>query len=95
MKYIFLLCILITATANSQDIVFKGQLLDASTKDPVVYANLSFLDTEKGISSNEDGTFRMYLNQKYLSGKIHISCLNYQDTIVQASTFQNSVLYTA
>lgn len=96
MKYIFLLCILITATGNSQNsqnIVFKGQLLDASTKDPVVYANLSFLDTEKGISSNEDGTFRMYLNQKYLSGKIHISCLNYQDTIVQASTLQNSVLY--
>ena len=93
MKYIFLLCLLITATANSQRIVFKGQLLNASTKDPVIYANLSFLDSEQGISSNEDGTFRMYLEEKYLNSRLHVSCLNYQDTIVQASALQNSVLY--
>lgn len=93
MRYLFVFFFLITYFTNAQRVVFKGQLLDASTKDPVVYANLSFLDTEKGISSNEDGTFRMYLDEKYLSGKIHISCLNYKDTIVQASSLQNTVLY--
>jgi hypothetical protein len=93
MKFIFLFCLGIIGSANAQSVVFKGQLLDATTKDPVVFANLSFLDTEKGISSNEDGTFRMYLNEKYMTGKIHISCLNYKDTIVQANTLQNSVLY--
>jgi len=93
MKYFFLFFFLTATFVHAQRVVFKGQLLDAATKDPVVYANLSFLDTEKGISSNEDGTFRMYLDKKYLSGKIHISCLNYNDTIIQASTLQNSVLY--
>ena len=93
MRYFFILFFLIANLASAQRLVFKGQLLDASTKDPVVYANLSFLDTEKGISSNEDGTFRMYLDQKYLSGRIHISCLNYHDTIVKADALQNSKFY--
>lgn len=77
----------------SQNIVFQGSLLDAVTKEPIVYANLSFLKSEKGISTTEEGTFRMYLDQKFLSQKIHISCLNYKDTLVSAKALHNSVLY--
>lgn len=93
MKKAYLIFFLITTSLYSQRIIFKGKLLDASTKEPVVYANISFLKTEKGISSNEDGTFIMYLDKYFLSGKVHISCLNYKDTIVSASVLQNSTFY--
>ncbi len=93
MKQIFLAFLFITCSLNAQRITFEGKLLDAITKEPVVYANLSFLNTEKGISSNEDGSFSMYLDQKYLQGKIHISCLNYKDTIISATALQKGVVY--
>ena len=76
----------------SQEVLFKGRLLDAKTKVPVVYANISFLKTSKGVSSTEDGTFAMSINQKYLNGNVHISCLNYKDTIVKAATLNATTL---
>ena len=65
-KNIFLL-LFVTVQAFGQQNVFKGTLLDAKTKDPVVYVNISFLKTTKGISSTEEGTFLMYINQRYLN----------------------------
>ncbi|MGK0412223.1 MAG: hypothetical protein ACJA1B_000414 [Polaribacter sp.] len=35
----------------------------------------------------------MNLSEKYLNYQVHISCLNYKDTIVLASTIQNNRLY--
>ncbi len=91
-KKIFLL-LFITVQAFGQQNVFKGKLLDAKTKAPIVYANISFLNTTKGISSTEKGTFLMYINPKYLKGKVHVSCLNYKDTIVNASDINSKTLF--
>jgi hypothetical protein len=93
MRYVFCILLFTVFSANAQKIIFEGTLLDAQTKEPVVYANISFLNSEKGISSNEDGTFRMYIDQKFLSQKIHVSCLNYKDTIVTAQSIQKGILY--
>lgn len=92
MKKLFFFLFLST-TVFSQRIDFTGKLLDKETKAPVVYANISFLKSNKGISTNEDGTFEMRLPKKYLEFKVHISCLNYQDTIVFAKDLQNSTLF--
>ena len=91
MKKIFFLLFVVTQVF-SQQVSFRGTLLDAKTKTPVVYANISFLETTKGISTKENGSFSMYIHQKYMNGKIHISCLNYQDTIVSAITINNNIL---
>ena len=90
-KSIFLL-FFITAQVFSQQVLFKGTLLDSKTKMPVVFANISFLETTKGISSTEKGSFKMYIHKKYMNGMIHISCLNYKDTVVNASDLNNTIL---
>lgn len=87
------LLLFVTVQVFSQQATFKGTLLDAKTKAPIVYANISFLQTTKGISTTEDGTFFMYINQKYLKGKVHVSCLNYKDTIVNAADINNAVVF--
>ncbi|MBL4642496.1 MAG: carboxypeptidase-like regulatory domain-containing protein [Flavobacteriaceae bacterium] len=92
MKRSVFLILLVTAQVCSQQVSFKGTLLDSKTKKPVVYANISFLETTKGISSTENGSFQMYINQKYMKGKVHVSCLNYKDTIVNALELNNTVL---
>lgn len=95
MKRIVLLFLFFSCLLNAQRVEFKGKLVDRDTEKPVVYANLSFLDNQKGISTTENGTFLMYIDQKDLNSSIHISCLNYKDTIVLAKTLLNATLKLA
>lgn len=90
-KLIFFLCI--STQLFSQQVIFKGKLVDKETKQPIVYANISFLNSDKGISSKENGEFEISIDKKLLESKIHFSCLNYKDTIVLASDLQNKTLY--
>ena len=93
MKKIIFIIFLITTSVFAQKTEFKGELLDKNTNEPLVYANLSFLDSNLGISTIEDGTFIMYIDKKFLDSKIHISCLNYKDTIVIAKDILNTTLF--
>lgn len=77
----------------SQSINLKGKLLDSNTKEPIVYANISFLKSNKGISSLEDGTFNLEIDKKLLKEKVHVSCLNYKDTIVFANQLNDKILF--
>lgn len=89
----FFFFLLLSTTLFSQKTEFKGKLLDAKTKEPIAYANISFLNSYKGISSNEDGTFSLSIENKDLITKVHISCLNFKDTVVVAKEIQNKKLY--
>lgn len=58
-----------------------------------MYANISFLKANTGISSDENGTFNLSIDKKLLNEKVHISCLNYKDTIVFAKELQKKILF--
>lgn len=88
-----ILFFLIFAQSFSQNIRFHGRLLDADSKEPVIYANISFLNSDKGISSQENGEFELTIEEKLLRSKVHISCLNYRDTILLAIELQNKTLF--
>ena len=88
-----LLLLFVCSQSFSQTINFKGKLLDKETNKPVVYANVSFLKSNRGISSLEDGTFNLEIDRNLLKEQLHISCLNYKDTIVLASNIQNKTLF--
>ena len=92
MKIIIFL-LFICSQAFSQTINFKGKLLDKKTDEPIVYANISFLKTNTGISSLEDGTFSLEIKESLLKEKVHVSCLNYKDTIVFAEELYNKTLF--
>ena len=63
-KLIFFL--FISAQLFSQQVIFKGKLVDKETKLPIVYANISFLNSDKGISSKENGEFEILIDKKLL-----------------------------
>jgi len=88
-----ILVFLISLSIQSQTVLLKGKLLDASTNQPIVYANISFLKGDKGISSQENGVFSLEIEENELKEKIHISCLNYKDTVVFAKDLQNKTLF--
>lgn len=93
MRFAFVLFLLFSITSNAQRVYLKGKILDHKTKEPVVYANLSFMSSSDGTSTQEDGSYRLYVFKNYLKTKVHISCLNYKDTIVLASQLKEGLVY--
>lgn len=94
MKRILLASIyVITVCSFAQTVNFQGQILDKNTNAPVVFANLSFLNSEKGVSTNRQGVFTMNVKSELLETSLHISNLNYHDTVVKAANIQDKILY--
>ncbi|ADV49712.1 hypothetical protein Celal_2423 [Cellulophaga algicola DSM 14237] len=81
----FLLFILGLNVLTAQDIFFEGVVYDSKTEETIPFVNLSFLNTLKGTSSDEEGHFFMNLPSSFLEKQLHISSLGYKDTIVAAA----------
>lgn len=75
---------------NAQEVLFEGHVYDKKTKEPIPYVNLSFLNTLKGSSTDEEGRFFLDLPTSYLQKKLHISSLGFKDTIVDAQLIYTS-----
>ena len=83
MKFL-LFFLLFVFQVQAQEVLFEGYVYDNKTKKPIPYVNLSFLNTLKGASTDEDGHFYLNVPKPFLEKKIHISSLGYNDTIVNA-----------
>ncbi len=70
---------------HAQEVLFEGHIYDQKTKETIPYVNLSFLNTLKGTSTDEEGHFFIDIPTSYLEKKVHISSLGFKDTIVDAS----------
>ena len=51
--------------AIAENVNFWGKLVDKNTNAPIIYANISFLETNRGITTTEVGTFIMNLPKKF------------------------------
>ncbi|MRI02042.1 carboxypeptidase-like regulatory domain-containing protein [Kriegella sp. EG-1] len=89
----FLFPLLFIAQINAQEVLFEGNVFDSKTKEPIPYVNLSFLNTLKGTSTDENGHFYLDIPNELLEHKVHISSLGYKDTIVVAQTVYKSKLF--
>ncbi|MEP3208769.1 MAG: carboxypeptidase-like regulatory domain-containing protein [Maribacter sp.] len=85
-----LFSLFISFQLQAQEVLFEGHVYDHKTKQPIPYVNLSFLNTLKGTSTDEQGHFFLDLPINLLDRQVHISSLGYNDTIVNAR-----VLYTS
>ena len=74
----FYLLILLLSISFSQDFKFLGTILDIETKEPIIDANIVFIENDFGAASDINGNFSMTnLNrQKY---EILISAIGYKD----------------
>lgn len=76
--------LLFVVQLTAQEVLFEGKVFDSKTKEPIPYVNLSFLNTLKGTSTDEEGHFFLDIPESLLENQIHISSLGYTDTIVRA-----------
>ena len=83
MKYI-LFPLFFAFQLQAQEVLFEGHVYDNKTKEPIPYVNLSFLNTLKGTSTDDQGHFFIDIPTPYLEKKIHLSSLGFKDTIIDA-----------
>ncbi len=82
MRFLFIL--LIFSSVSAQEVLFDGYVYENGNGNPIPYANISFLNSLKGTSSNEKGYFYLDIPESLLENKVHISSLGFRDTIVSA-----------
>ncbi|MEP2279214.1 carboxypeptidase-like regulatory domain-containing protein [Maribacter sp.] len=84
MRICLVLILLIIGVGHAQEVLVEGHVYDDKTKTAVPYANISFLKTLKGTSSDEEGYFYIDVPESYLEREVHISALGFKDTIMPA-----------
>lgn len=85
-----LICFFGFSTAQSQNTLVKGQVLDAVNSQPLAYANLTLKEVSLGTSTNKDGMYGFEVPQKLLDEKVVISYVGYQQTIKTLRELQNA-----
>ena len=77
MKKLFLLLVFFTLSL-SQDFEFSGKIIDKETKNPIIDANIVFINDDLGAASDFEGNFSIsnLVSQKY---EIIISAIGYKN----------------
>jgi hypothetical protein len=77
----------------SQLLNFKGSLFGKENLKPVAFAHVVFKDIGFGTSTNEKGVFKIAVDIKNVNSQVYISCLGYEDVIVNAKELLNKKFY--
>ncbi len=79
-------------SAQERDFI-RGSLIDAETKEPIVFANIRVKDRALGVISNVDGGFRIPLKYRTYGDILEISSLGYKTKEVAMQTLNKDSVY--
>ena len=82
MRVVFAFCLLILSwkTSLSQEtfITVTGEIIDAQTKEPLGYANVTVIGKAIGTTSNSSGGFEFHIPTSYSKDTLAISFIGYK-----------------
>ncbi|WP_339840733.1 carboxypeptidase-like regulatory domain-containing protein [uncultured Maribacter sp.] len=85
-----LMVVFFMSVGHAQEILIEGHVLEENSQTPIPYANISFLRTLKGTSSNDEGYFYVDVSESFLERDVHISALGFKDTILSAKSISDN-----
>lgn len=92
-KLLFILATFTSLTSQAQTdkmILIEGIVINASTLEPIPFANIGILYTEVGTLSNEDGSFSVRIPKNYINGNLIFSSVGYEKSEIQIKTVKTS-----
>ncbi len=87
MKKVLFILLLIPFQLFSQTKTFEGKVIDATTQEPLPYANISLKGKPVGISSNLDGEFVLKVHDLEPSDKLIVSYIGYKPKEIELHNF--------
>lgn len=81
MRFTFFSFLLVASTLVSAQVEVSGKVLDASTNEPVPYANIFLKNTDLGTTAYRDGSFVLHVDS-VLRDSLSISCMGFRNTNV-------------
>lgn len=83
-----MLLLLVAAKAYPQDFVtIRGKVIDAQTREPLVFATVTVVESNVGIITNIDGEFALKVAPS--ATKLEVSYLGYKNKSVETGSFRN------
>lgn len=79
---LFSLCCLSLIAQSKNEVVLSGFLLNSTTKEPVRFGNLFILETNEGVSADENGYFVAYFEDQDLY-TLRLSSVGYEDALYE------------
>ena len=82
------ICLLVVAGSTAQEApFFLGRLLDRNTGEPVVFATIRIQGQNRGVISNEDGSFRVPFEVMTPETVLEVSSMGYVSQLIQVSEY--------
>ena len=75
---IFYILLFVSIHVSAKSIQIKGQLLTASTREPIAYANIGIINKNIGTISNPNGTYNLRIDSTIIHEEITFSALGYE-----------------
>jgi hypothetical protein len=76
---------------DQQDIItIKGKVIDAETRNPLVFATVSVLETNVAIITNIEGEFTLKIGETVTSKNLEVTFLGYKNKVVPISELKNN-----
>jgi outer membrane cobalamin receptor len=86
LAFYFLLIIITPSLSQVRDTKISGKVIDGQTFDPLPYANITFLNSDVGTSSDINGTF--ILTNSINANSLVISYVGYKSLIIDLSNIK-------
>lgn len=85
--FLLLVCVLMPFAAAQETKYFLGKVIDAESKEPIVFANVRIKDRSMGVISNVDGSFRIPAIYKEMGEILELSSMGYVTKEVDLASF--------
>jgi hypothetical protein len=80
-----------TAKDDQQEyITVRGKVVDAESRNPLVFASVALMESNVGIITNIDGEFTLKISEPAASKKLEISFIGYRNKIVPVSELKEN-----
>ena len=84
--------ILIISSLNlyAQNLI-EGQIIDSKSKQPLAWVNIGLAGKSIGTVSDDEGNFKMEINDKYNQDTVRISMIGYKERLFKLMDFRNEI----
>ncbi len=70
--------------------IIRGKIIDSVFNKPIVYVNISLINTHLGTITDEEGYFELEIPEKQKSGFLRIGAIGYEEKIIKITDFTNN-----